>query len=150
MVQHYRKWFLLQRLSSDSWVVMKYKWQSAVPSEFLKKFRYCRNASSSGLLITYNFLPSRLCASGTMDHLAMSTKNALREIYPHLNRALAIFIPNIINRGPNNMLYRKNTNFHFLPNYTLSCSIQHKSTIHSHGTDGYSRYPFFQFRKSFS
>lgn len=65
--------------------------------EFLKKFRYCRNASSSELLIKYDFLPSRLCAvwyyrsSGSV-----STMNALREIYPHLNRALAIFIPNII------------------------------------------------------
>lgn len=65
--------------------------------EFLKKFRYCRNASSSELLIKYDFLPSRLCAvwyyrsSGSVSNM-----NALREIYPHLNRALAIFIPNII------------------------------------------------------
>ena len=65
--------------------------------EFLKKFRHCRNASSSEPLIKYDFLPSRLCAvwyyrsSGSM-----STMNALGEIYPHLNRALAIFIPNII------------------------------------------------------
>lgn len=65
--------------------------------EFLKKFRHCRNASSSEPLIKYDFLPSRLCAvwyyrsSGSV-----STMNALGEIYPHLNRALAIFIPNII------------------------------------------------------
>ena len=115
--------------------------------EFLKKFRHCRNASSSEPLIKYDFLPSRLCAvwyyrsSGSV-----STMNALGEIYPHLNRALAIFIPNIIEVQICFTEKKKTTDFHFLP----PCSIWHKNKMRSCGTDGYSRFPFFQFRKSFS
>jgi len=120
--------------------------------EFLKKFRYCRNASSSELLIKYDFLPSRLCAvwyyrsSGSVSNM-----NALREIYPHLNRALAIFIPNIIEvltcftEKKKKNQQKQHTDFHFLP----PCSIWHENKIRPCGTDGYSRYPFFSIQKVF-
>ena len=43
----------------------------------------------------------------------MSTMNALGEIYPHLNRALAIFIPNIIEVQICFTEKKKTTDFHF-------------------------------------